>query len=652
MQGSRMRQQSVWTPNEQRKKQSLLSQFIIFINKTKSLNITTYEELHEWSISQTSDFWASLWKFSCVIHQQPANTIFQKAKHIMNCKWFIGSKLNYAENLLHERANTLALIEINEKGESDTVSLSELKTEINRLSQYWRQHGVKPGDRIAAVLPNNRFAIIAMLACSSVGAVWSCCSPDFGSDNILDRLSQISPSHIIITDEHQYKGKVYDHSEKIKLIQNKLNVRNTIIVTKRSRTRIESHYKTTIRYQDIPKSLQPLSFESLSFDHPLMILFSSGTTGKPKCIIHGAGGTLLQHIKEHQLHCDIKPHDRVFFYTTTGWMMWNWLISALASEATLVLYDGCPTYKNTEQLFSLIDEHKITHFGVSAKYIELCQKNTCKPNKLLDFSTLRTVLSTGSPLLPKSFDYIYQQVKSDVCLNSISGGTDIVSCFALGNPFSQVLRGEIQCKGLGMAVEVYDQSGNPVIDQKGELVCTQAFPSMPLGFYNDTNQKKYKDTYFTYYDNVWAHRDFASIQPSGGLVIYGRSDSTLNPGGVRIGTAEIYRQVDKINSVIESVAVGYPVDGDERIILFVVLKKQQQLTEQLSTDIKQKIKDGTSAHHVPHQIIAVPELPRTLSGKLAESTVRKKLFKLPIDNQLALINPDSLNHFDANKIKS
>jgi acetoacetyl-CoA synthetase len=641
---------AIWKPNDQSIKDSLLTQFIRKINTRYNLKLNQFNHIYQWSIKHTDEFWKSVWSFTTIISSAPATITHEKKQRLTDHRWFVGSRLNYAENLLHHQHDGAAIIEINEDGVSKQLTQKELTIEVNRLSHHWRQQGVKAGDRIVAMLANDRYAIIALLAAASIGAVWSCCAPDFGLDNLIDRFSQIKPTILVVVENHQYKGKIHCHRDKIKALQAHLKPQKTLMITNSSSNDINLRYTNTERFQDIPDTQEPLSFTALPFDHPLAILFSSGTTGKPKCIIHSAGGTLIQHVKEHQLHCDIKPSDRVFFYTTTGWMMWNWLVSALASKATIILFDGCPTYQRSDQLFSLIDEHQITHFGVSAKYIELCQKAQCHLKQEFHLSSLRTILSTGSPLLPKAFDYIYESVKSDVCLSSISGGTDIVSCFALGNPLSPVYRGEIQGRGLGMAIEIFNDQGDPITGEKGELVCTQAFPSMPIGFYNDPEQEKYLGAYFKSYENVWAHQDYASLNNHGGVIIYGRSDATLNPGGIRIGTAEIYRQIDKIQKIVEAMAIGYPIDSDEKVILFVVLKADQDLTEKLDKKIKQTLRENASVHHVPYQIIKTPELPRTLNGKLAESTVKRILLNQPIDNELALANPQSIEFFSQCKI--
>lgn len=634
----------LWTPSDEQIKNSRLHAFMQYVNTTHHLTLHSYSELHQWSIESLSDFWQSVADF-CRLHaHHAAATVYQPHQDPLQAKWFTGCTLNFAENLLRRTDDAVALIETSESGALKTWSYNELCTAVNRLAHYLRAQGIQPRDRIAAMLPNSSAAVIGMLAAATIGATWASCSPDFGAENIIDRFSQISPQVLIVVDSHHYKGKRHCHEKKIQILQSALDMPHTLYV-RQGHPSSQSRPTTGDFNQIISTPTEKLpAFPSFAFDHPLYIVFSSGTTGKPKCIVHGAGGTLLQHLKEHQLHCDIQPLDRVFFYTNTGWMMWNWLVSALASEATVILYDGCPTHPHSHTLLSLIQTHRISHFGISAKLVEIWQKGEAIKNTSATYESLQSVLTTGSPLLPQAFDYLYMHIKSDLRVSSISGGTDIISCFALGNPILPVYRGEIQCIGLGMDVKIFDQHGHAVIDETGELVCCQPFPSMPIQFFNDPENTRYRASYFSLYENTWAHRDFARLTPEQGLVIYGRSDTTLNPGGVRIGTAEIYRQLDKIPSILDAIAIGYPYQGSEYIILLVCLSPVQALNLDLQETIKRTIRNNTSSHHVPKQIISVPELPRTLSGKLAESAVKNRLIDRDIDNTLALSNPECLQH--------
>ena len=618
--------------------------FMQHVNTTHRLNLHTYSCMHQWSVEFPDAFWQSVADF-CHLHtHQPATSIYQPHQDPLQAQWFTGCRLNFAENLLRRTDDATALIEVSEDGTSEIWSFKKLRTAVNRFAHHLRTLGIQPRDRVAAILPNNSAAIIGMLAATSIGATWASCPPDFGAENIIDRFAQITPQVLITALSHQYKGKTHCHRNKIHTLQAALNVPH-LIYAGEQRDLPKSQPKGTFlnRIIDTPTD-KPLTFTSFDFNHPLYILFSSGTTGKPKCIVHGAGGTLIQHLKEHQLHCNVQPLDRLFFYTNTGWMMWNWLVSALASEATLILYDGCPTYPHPHTLLSLIQAHRITHFGISAKLVEIWQKGDATTPPDLNVDSLQSILTTGSPLLPQAFDYLYSQIKKNLRVSSISGGTDIISCFALGNPLLPVYRGEIQSLGLGMDVKIFNQYGQAAINQTGELVCCQPFPSMPVQFFNDPNNTRYRASYFSLYPNTWAHRDFARLTLRHGLIIYGRSDTTLNPGGVRIGTAEIYRQLDNIPSIIDAAAIGYPYQGSEYIILLVCLSPTQILTQDLQATIKHTIRSNTSSHHVPKLIISVPELPRTLSGKLAESAVKNRLINRQVDNTLALSNPDCLQH--------
>jgi acetoacetyl-CoA synthetase len=563
------------------------------------------------------------------------------------CTFFPKATLNFAENLLRRRDDETAIVFWGEEQIKRSLTFKELYDEVSLYRQGLAKLGVKQGDRVAGYLPNMPEAVIAMLATTSLGAIWSSCSPDFGVSGVLDRFGQIEPKVLFTADQFLQRGITHSILEKIPDIREGLPTLEATIVLpydgKEAHPLADTTSLKDFLWDHVPEEIV---FEQFSFNIPLYIMFSSGTTGVPKCIIHGAGGALLQHMKEHQLHCDIQPGDRVFYFTTCGWMMWNWLVSSLASKATLLLYDGSPFQKKLNILFDYAEAEKMTFFGASAKFIDAVRKIKLSPKKTHDLATIRTITSTGSPLMAESFEYVYTNIKEDVHLASISGGTDIISCFVLGNPNGPVYRGEIQAKGLGMAVEVFDQNGQPTHDSKGELVCTEPFPSKPLGFWNDPDGKKYHKAYFNRFPNIWCHGDFAEITPHGGITIYGRSDAVLNPGGVRIGTAEIYRPVEAIEEVVECLATGYEKHGDVRIILFVRLQDGLTLTPELKDKIRDQIRKNTSPYHVPAEIIQVPDIPRTKSGKIVELAVREMIHGRPIKNLEALANPEALQYFE------
>ena len=554
-------------------------------------------------------------------------------------KWFPEGRLNFAENLLRERDAMLAISFWGEDKVKRQLSRRQLYDMVSRLSQALKAEGVGKGDRVAGYLPNLPEATAAMLATASIGAVWSSCSPDFGVQGVVDRFGQIEPKVFFCADSYLYGGKTFDLAQK-----------NAEILARLPSVRKAVRVSYAGGFGDFLDNFSPaqIAFEPVEFNHPLYILYSSGTTGVPKCIVHGTGGTLLQHIKEHRLHSDIKPGDRVFYFTTLGWMMWNWLMSSLASDAALLLYDGSPFVGRGKILFDMADAEGMTHFGTSAKFIDALAKTGLKPRETHSLGTLRAVLSTGSPLSAEGFDYVYQNIKEDVCLSSISGGTDIVSCFVLGNPTGPVWRGEIQAKGLGLAVEVFDENGSPTKD-KGELVCTKPFPAMPLGFWNDPDGSRYHAAYFEKYPNVWRHGDWCEITGHGGMIIYGRSDAVLNPGGVRIGTAEIYRQVEQLEEVMESLVIGqtWPPGamGDVRVVLFVRLREGLKLDDALVAKIKQRIRANTTPRHVPAKVVQVPDIPRTKSNKIVELAVRNLVHGQPVKNVEALANPEALEYF-------
>lgn len=557
--------------------------------------------------------------------------------------------MNYAENLLRNgEKNQCAILFKAENGFNQQLTYAELNASISRLAHALRNDGVDLGDRVAAVLPNLPETIIAMLATSSIGAIWSSCSPDFGVPGIIDRFSQINPKVLFVCDGYFFNGKQYKHTDQAKSLLNAIpSIQKVVMIPflQKEAAITENHLTLWQNYISDYSANVPISYTQTAFNDPLFILFSSGTTGPPKCIVHGVGGTLLQHIKEHVLHVDIHPGDRLFYYTTCGWMMWNWLASGLASSATLVLYDGSPLYPTTQALFDLIDEYKINIFGISAKYIDAIKKSGITPRQTHKLSSLKTILSTGSPIVPEGFDYVYQAIKSDVCLSSISGGSDIISCFVLGCPILPVHRGEIQCRGLAMKVDVFDEGGHSIREKKGELVCTASFPAMPIGFWNDPGQKKYQTAYFNKYPGVWWHGDYVELTANNGMIIYGRSDAVLNPGGVRIGTAEIYRQVEKLDEVLESLVVGQQTQNDYRIILFVVLRNGLTLTEPLTAAIKQRIRHNASPRHVPAVIQQVSDIPRTRSGKIVELAVRDIVNGRSVKNLHALAHPEALKQF-------
>jgi acetoacetyl-CoA synthetase len=626
----------LWTPSPERAAATELARFMRLAGKS------SYEELHRWSVESGADFWELLWKFGQV-RGDPGGRRLINPERMPGAKWFPEGRLNYAENLLRSRDATPAIAFWGEDRIKRHLSRRQFYDLVSRIAQALAAAGVKKGDRVAAYMPNLPEGTAALLATASLGAVWSSCSPDFGVQGVLDRFGQIEPKVLFCADGYLYGGKVFDTQEKAAQVLEKLpSVEKCVVVDY-----VGVPAKAGIPLVDFLAPFQPrdIAFEQVEFNHPLYILYSSGTTGVPKCIVHGTGGSLLQHLKEHRLQSDVKPGDRLFYFTTLGWMMWNWLVTGLASDATLVLYDGSPFVGRGKILFDLAEAEGITHFGTSAKFIDAVAKMGLRPKDTHRLEKLRAVLSTGSPLAPEGFDYIYENVKSDVCLSSISGGTDIVSCFVLGNPMGPVWRGEIQAKGLGMAVEVFNESGVAVKGEKGELVCTRPFPSMPVGFWNDPDGTKYRAAYFEKYPNVWRHGDWCEETEHGGIVIYGRSDAVLNPGGVRIGTAEIYRQVESLDEVVESLVIGQDWKGDVRVVLFVKLKEGASLSPELVAAIKTRIKDNTTPRHVPAKILQVMDIPRTKSGKIVELAVRDVVHGREPKNLEALANPEALEHF-------
>ncbi|KTC65572.1 acetyl-CoA synthetase (plasmid) [Legionella adelaidensis] len=634
----------VWKPLHPEK--TNMWAFMQFVNDRHGQHFTTYPELHAWSINHCAVFWETLSQFFSIQFDTAPTEILNSYKEMLDARWFADAKLNYAEQLLQKNDDSLAIISVDEQNNRYTLTYKELKEAVMACAEGLRQAGIKEGDRVAAILPNVSYTVIAFLATASIGAIWSSCSTDFGLNSAFDRLGQIEPKLLFISNGHQYNGKIFNDLEKGEEITKLMPTVEKVVVCPVLKIQdAETLFPKAILWDGFIKPGAPEKFTSLPFAHPLYILFSSGTTGKPKCIIHGAGGVLLQHLKELALHSDISETDNLFFYTTCGWMMWNWMVSVLARGATLTLYEGSPTYPDASQLFKLIEKEKVSVFGTSAKFISTIEKAGIAPKEQFSLSHLRCILSTGSPLLPKNYDFVYEKIKSDVQLCSISGGTDIVSCFALGNPILPIYRGELQCFGLGMAVDVFDDQGQSIKGARGELVCTKPFPTMPIGFWNDPDKKLFTHAYFERFPTIWAHGDFAEITPHNGLIIYGRSDAVLNPGGVRIGTAEIYRQVEKIAEVLDSVVIGQDWEDDVRVILFVKLREKLILDEPLKKKIIQTIRDNASPRHVPAKIIQVGDIPRTINGKVVELAVREVVHGRAVNNLRSLANPEALEFF-------
>ncbi|MEO8227711.1 MAG: acetoacetate--CoA ligase [Gemmatimonadota bacterium] len=644
----------VWVPSAERIARANLTRFFASIRQA-GFDATDIARLWQWSVERPEQFWREVWRFTGVIADErpgldPWNEVAvgmdrMQPPDAAGPRWFSGARLNFAENLLRHDDDRLAITFSNELGRQRELSARELRTEVAGCAAGLAALGIGPGDRVAGFLPNLPEAIIAMLATASLGAVWSSCSPDFGAKGVLDRFGQIRPRVLIVADGYRYAGKEIDCLERVREVRERLPELEQVVVVPYLRAEPDiSGISGAVLWRDftMPAPGRDLVFARLPFDHPLFIMYSSGTTGLPKCMVHGAGGTLLQHLKELVLHTDLTSADRVFYFTTCGWMMWNWMVSSLATGAALVLYDGAPLSPQADSLWAMAARERVTVFGTSAKYLAISEKEGVEPARDHDLSALRTILATGSPLAAHSYDYVYTHVKRDVHLASISGGTDIISCFALGNPIGPVWRGELQMRGLGMAVDVFDSSGEPLRGEPGELVCTRPFPSMPIGFWDDDDGARYRAAYFDRFPGVWTHGDWAEITGHDGVVIYGRSDATLNPGGVRIGTAEIYRQVEQLPEVMESLVVGQDWQEDVRIVLFVRLRDGHELDDALVERIRRQIRTHTSPHHVPKKVIAVADIPRTISGKITELAVREIIHGRPVRNADALANPAAL----------
>ncbi|MDP6940995.1 MAG: acetoacetate--CoA ligase [Planctomycetota bacterium] len=600
-----------------------------------------YDSYWKWSVENREEFWKSIWEGSGVLGEM-GDTICENPQAMPGAKWFPEAQLSFAENLLRFRGSETAILFVREDGLREEISRDDLISRVAACAAGLRAAGVQQGDRVAGWLPNSPEAVISALATNSLGAVWCSCSPDFGASGVLDRFGQIEPKVLIVCDGYVYKGKGFDIRSKLREVVAALpSLKQTVLLKYLSS---ESQFENSISFEQLCANGMGAALECrpLPFDHPLYVMFSSGTTGKPKCIVHGQGGTLLQHLKEHRLHCDVREGEKLFYFTTTGWMMWNWLITGLASGATICLWDGNPFHPGPETIWDFASREGIHFLGTSAKWVDACKKAGHEPPQL---PQLRAILSTGSPLVPESFDWLTEKVPG-AQIASISGGTDLISCFALGNPMLPVRRGELQCRGLGMAVEVWNDHGQSLIEEQGELVCTAPFPSMPTGFWNDGDGAKYHAAYFGHFPNVWRHGDWVQLSENGGLTIFGRSDATLNPGGVRIGTAEIYRQVEQIQAIEEAIVVGRNTsDGDQEVVLFVRLADGESLTQDLQADICKRIREGATPRHVPAEIRAVPDIPRTRSGKISEIAVRNVLHGRPVKNMEALANPEALKHF-------
>ncbi len=634
----------LWAPSSAAIENSQLTAFTNRIADQTGVSFERYNDLHQWSVTETGAFWNEYWDFAGIVASAKGNVPVENLDRFPGARWFPDARLNFAENLLVEKNDRPAFISLLENGERRELTFAQLHDQTAHIATNLKSRGVSAGDRVAAWLPNIPETAVAMLATSSIGAVWSSCSPDFGAPGALDRFGQIEPSILFACDGYYYAGKVIDIRDKVRAVAAEVpSIRHIVWVTVLGTS---DPNEGESRWEDwLETDAEPLSFAQLPFDHPLYILYSSGTTGKPKCIVHGQGGTLLQHRKEHQLHLDIGQEDNLFFFTTCGWMMWNWLVSALASRCTIVLFDGSPFYPQPGSMFDICENEDVTVFGISAKFLGGVQKEGVRPADSHNLTRMRMLISTGSPLTQEGFRYVYEDIKEDCHLVSMSGGTDLISCFMLGNPNLPVYEGELQSPGLGMAVDIWDDEGNSLEQEKGELVCTLPFPCAPVGFWNDPGNEKYRSAYFEKYPNIWHHGDYAELTANGGYIIHGRSDAVLNPGGVRIGTAEIYRQVEQFDEVVDAVCVGQEWDTDVRVVLFVVMREGEELSSDLEDRIRLQIRKFASPRHTPAKIISVADIPRTMSGKIAELAVRDVIHGREVKNTSALANPEALENF-------
>ncbi len=644
-----MNDQPLWRPDDDDVANANVSRFMRAANIEWAARASDYASLYRWSVDKPEQFWSAMWDFGGVIAETRGRRVVIDGERMPGARFFPDARLNFAQNLLRLRDDSDAIVFWGEDKVEQRLSHAELYRQVADFAAALRRHGLKPGDRVAAYMPNLPQTVVAMLATAAIGAIFTSASPDFGVQGVVDRFGQVNPDLLLAADGYFYNGRKLDSLGRVAEIAQRLPTLEKVVIVPHVSTGHDlSAISRAVMWQDFvapQRSEVDIRYAQLPFNHPLFIMYSSGTTGVPKCIVHGAGGTLLQHLKEHRLHCDIKPGDRLFYFTTAGWMMWNWLVSGLASGATLLLYDGSPFVARGNILFDFADAEGITHFGTSAKFIDAIAKIGLSPIKSHRLDSLRLLMSTGSPLAPEGFDYVYANVKSELELASISGGTDIISCFALGVPIRPVWRGEIQCRGLGMDVEVFNEAGEPVRGEKGELVCRKPFPSMPIGFWDDPGDKRYRAAYFGKYPDIWCHGDYVEITEHDGLIIYGRSDATLNPGGVRVGTAEIYRQVEQLEEVVEALVIGQQWQRDVRVVLFVKLREGETLDDALIARIKQRISENTTARHVPAKILQVADIPRTKSGKIVELAVRNVVHGEPVKNIEALANPEALEHF-------
>ena len=642
--------QPLWQPSADQVQATNLHKFLETVNRTHRQSLADFDALWAWSVRDVESFWTSVWDFCGVIAETRGERVLVDGDRMPGAQFFPDARLNFAENLLRGHAwrgdGTDALVFWGEDKVKRRVSRTGLYDLVSRLAKAMAAEGIGPGDRVAGYMPNMPETVAAMLAATSLGAIWSSTSPDFGVQGVLDRFGQIEAKLLFCADGYWYNGKSHGSLDKTKEIRAGLpTVRKVIVCDYLGNRDAAKDVPGAVLLEDFvaPFAAGEIDFVRLPFNHPLYIMFSSGTTGVPKCIVHGAGGTLLQQLKEHVLHSDVRPNDRVFYFTTCGWMMWNWLVAALGAKATVLLFDGAPSSPSFNVLFDYADAEGMTLFGTSAKFIDALRKAEVRPIETHNLSTVRALLSTGSPLVPEGFDYVYESIKKNINLASVSGGTDILSCFMLGNPTGPVWRGEIQCRGLGLAVDVFDDEGRPVRETKGELVCTRPFPSMPIGFWNDPDGARYRGAYFERFPNIWCHGDYVALTAHNGIVVYGRSDATLNPGGVRIGTAEIYRQVESLPEILESLVIGQDWDGDVRVVLFVKLQAGLTLDNALEKTIKTRIRQNTTPRHVPAKIVQVTDIPRTKSGKIVELAVRDVVHGRPVKNKEALANPEALD---------